>query len=352
MENMAIDYNEQMLNYYPEVIKSIREFQELVATQSLQVEEMHEELTKILQNNYFEDVEIVRGKNLLDLKSLQPRVYSYDKKFVILNGGVRVTPTGSGYQYLYLRWLPISQLDGQTLTLSVTMNYGAQSIMVRYCDALCEIQRDVAWINRSNRSVSFTIDSSSEEAANCEYVYFVFCSYFNEYEYADFTNIQIELGLSATEYEPYWEHSEQEPNIERWERVLGITPLPQGEDAFETWLTDRQDTVLARLYSSPKLNTKSISDIVEIFTGGTANSYFSPETSTITVIITPPKNNKQYKFENVEQELRKKIPAHLTFRVDRNYYTWLETNATYKTWGDLRNVGTWEDILTSIPNIT
>ena len=41
-----------MLNYYPEVIKAIREFQVLIGTQSLQVEELHEELTKILGNAY------------------------------------------------------------------------------------------------------------------------------------------------------------------------------------------------------------------------------------------------------------------------------------------------------------
>lgn len=187
-----INYNERMLNRYPEVIKAIREFQMLISTQSLQVEEMHEELTKILGNAY------------------------------------------------------ISTAD--------------------------------------------------------------------------------------------------ESRIALWEQFLGIVPLPQGDDTMETWLNDRKDTILARLYKAEKLNTKSIADIVTIFTGGTATSYFKD--GTIHVLILPPKDSKAYKFENVEQELRKKVPAHLMFQVDRNYYTWLQVNTNYTTWGAVKsNFANWEEVL-------
>lgn len=191
---MEIDYNEQMLNYYPEIIKAIREFQVLIKTQSLEVEEMHEQLTKILSNAYI---------------------------------------------------------------------------------------------------------STADEAM-----------------------------------------------IKQLESFLGITPLAQGDDTLETWLEDRKETILARLYNAEKLNTNYISEIVKIFTGGTANSYFKD--GVITVYISPPKDNKQYKFENVEQELVKKIPAHLKLIVDRNYYTWLQTKTNNSTWGDVKtNYTTWEDVLLS-----
>lgn len=132
--------------------------------------------------------------------------------------------------------------------------------------------------------------------------------------------------------------------ISKWEKYLGITPLPQGDDDLETWLADRRETILARLYKTPKFNSKSISDIVQIFTGGTASSYFKD--GIIHVLIYPPKDNKQYKFENVEQELRNKIPAHLMFQVDRNYYTWLQTHDNYPTWGDVNNnFSSWEEVL-------
>jgi hypothetical protein len=198
MMDLKIDYNEQMLNYYPEVIKSIREFQVLINTQSLQVEEMHEELTKILGNAYL-------------------------------------------------------------------------------------------------------IDSD-------------------------------------------------ETRLKQWEDFLGITPSPQGDDNLETWLADRREVILARLYHTPKLNTKSIAEIVKIFTGGTSVSYFKD--GTIHVLISPPKDNKAYKFENVEQELRKKVPAHLMFQVDRNYYNWLQIRSNHSTWGDVKSDFTnWNEVLFAIPVI-
>lgn len=190
--DLTINYNEQMLNYYPEVIKAIREFQHLIETQSLQVEEMHQELAKILSNAYVSDA--------------------------------------------------------------------------------------------------------------------------------------------------------GEDRLSEWEKLLGITPLPQGDDDLDTWLSDRRETILARLYNAPKLNTQYISEIVSIFTGGSAESYF--ENGTIYVLISPPAGNKQYKFANVEQELRKKIPAHLAFEVGVNYFTWNEVQAKNPTWSDVLNNHTdWEDVL-------
>lgn len=196
---MDIDYNEQMLNYYPEIIKVLREFQALIKPQSLEIAEMHQELTKILCNAY------------------------------------------------------ISSADENTII--------------------------------------------------------------------------------------------------KWENMLKITPLDQGEDDIETWLNDRRETIIARLYSVENLNEQSISNIVKIFTGGSAISYF--KNGTIYIMISPPENNKQYKFENVEQELRYRIPAHLSINVERNYYSWLQTKSNYSTWGDVKNAfDTWEDVLlkTSINN--
>lgn len=189
---MEFNYNEQMLNYYPEVIKAIREFQKMIEVESLQVEEMHEALTNILGNAY------------------------------------------------------VSTAD--------------------------------------------------------------------------------------------------ETRISQWEKYLGIVPLPQGNDSLELWLEDRKETILARLYNTPKLNSKSIAEVVSIFTGGTAISYFKD--GIIHVLIRPPKTNKQYKFENVEQELNKMIPAHLMLHVERDYYDWLELKTTCNTWGDVNTAfANWEEVL-------
>lgn len=189
---MEFNYNEQMLNYYPEVIKAIREFQKMIETESLQVEEMHKALTKALENAY------------------------------------------------------VSTAD--------------------------------------------------------------------------------------------------EVKISQWERYLGIVPLPQGNDSLELWLADRKETILARLYSTKKLNSRSIAEVVSIFTGGTAVSYFKD--GIIHVLIRPPKANKQYKFDNVEQELNKMTPAHLMLNVKRDYYDWLSVKSRYATWGDVNDAcDNWEEVL-------
>lgn len=136
--------------------------------------------------------------------------------------------------------------------------------------------------------------------------------------------------------------SMSEERIKQWENMLGIQPLENSS------VEDRRDTVIARIRGQGKLNTELINVIVKTFTGGTANSWV--EDSTLYVEITPPPSNKQYQFANVEQELSKKIPAHLGFKVERNYYTWEEIEKKYSTWGDIEsNFGKWEDVLLFVP---
>lgn len=132
--------------------------------------------------------------------------------------------------------------------------------------------------------------------------------------------------------------------ITEWENWLEITPLEQGEDSLETWLQDRRETILARLYQPQKLNSETISNLVKIFTGGVAMSYFKD--GIVYVFIELPADYKGYKLENVEQELRNKIPAHLGLQVKRSYHTWSYVQSTFSTWGDVKdNFSTWEDIL-------
>lgn len=133
-----------------------------------------------------------------------------------------------------------------------------------------------------------------------------------------------------------------EDRVKQWEQILGITPRA------ESSLGNRRDTIIARIRGQGKLNTKLINSIVNAFTGGTAVSWV--EDSTLYVEITPPPNNKQYQFLDVEQELRKKVPAHLNFQVSRNYYEWRDISTTYSTWGDLNdNFDTWEEVYLFTP---
>lgn len=128
-----------------------------------------------------------------------------------------------------------------------------------------------------------------------------------------------------------------EDRIKQWEILLGITPLANST------LDDRRATIIARIRGQGKLNTALINSIVNAFTGGTANSWIAD--SCLYVEITPPRGNKSFLFPNVEQELWKKVPAHLNLKVSRNYYTWGEVNNNHDTWDEVKNTyATWEDV--------
>ena len=127
-----------------------------------------------------------------------------------------------------------------------------------------------------------------------------------------------------------------ESRVAEWEKLLGI--VKGTEDTLE----DRRETIVARIRGQGKLNTTLINSIVNAFTGGVANSYI--ENSVLHVKITPPPENKQYKFANVVQELSKKVPAHLGLSVTRNYANWKEVYENYASWNAVSQLDTWENL--------
>lgn len=133
-----------------------------------------------------------------------------------------------------------------------------------------------------------------------------------------------------------------EERVRQWENILGITPIADSS------LSDRRETIIARIRGQGKLNTALINSIVKTFTGGTANSWVKD--SVLYVEITPPPNNKHFQFANVEQELKNKIPAHLGFSISRNYFTWGDIDETFETWNAMVEVlPTWEDVYLFVP---
>lgn len=133
-----------------------------------------------------------------------------------------------------------------------------------------------------------------------------------------------------------------EERIEQWEKILKIQPIENST------IEDRRDTILARVRGQGKLNTTLINSIVNTFTGGTAISYIVD--SVLYVEITPPPDNKQYQFTNVEQELALKVPSHLGLSVARNYYTWNDIIAYAPTWQRVYDsFETWEDVYLYVP---
>lgn len=133
-----------------------------------------------------------------------------------------------------------------------------------------------------------------------------------------------------------------ETRLTQWESALRITPV-EGSS-----LEDRRMTLIARFRGQSKLNTETISSIVNAFTGGSARSWL--DNGVLYVEITPPPGNRQYQFENVKQELVNKLPAHLSLDVKRNYYTWEELASGNRTWQTIADTfDTWEDVLLYLP---
>ena len=127
-----------------------------------------------------------------------------------------------------------------------------------------------------------------------------------------------------------------EERIASWEKALGIFSDPS--DTLE----DRRNVVIARIRGQGKLNTALINSIVSAFTGGTADSYV--ENSTLYVKITPPRGNKQFKFDSVVRELKHKVPAHLGLSVTRNYSNWGDVERCFADWSGVSRFNTWEDV--------
>lgn len=139
-----------------------------------------------------------------------------------------------------------------------------------------------------------------------------------------------------------WMLTMDETRVKQWERLLGIVPLP------DSTIEDRRETIAARVYGGYKLNTESIRAIVNIFTQSGCRSYFRD--STIYVIIYPPSGDKTYKFENIENELWRRVPAHLNLNVSRSYSTWGDVNNHHASWNTLYNeYNNWEDIYFWLP---
>lgn len=133
-----------------------------------------------------------------------------------------------------------------------------------------------------------------------------------------------------------------EGRITEWEKVLGIKPIAGSS------VDDRRETIVARIRGQGKLNTALINSIVKTFTGGTANSWVAD--STLYVEITPPPKNKQFQFDNVKQEIAKKIPAHLNFQISRNYFSWGDIKDNHTNWQEVKDeLATWEDVYLFIP---
>ena len=137
-------------------------------------------------------------------------------------------------------------------------------------------------------------------------------------------------------YDDAYLHSMGEERVSEWEKQLGIKVL--STDTLE----QRRDDVIAKFAGSSKLNTATIQNIVKTYTNGEAVSKF--ENGVLTVEIKPPAHNKDFKFSAVENELRKRIPAHIGLNVIRDYATWGDITTNFKSWNTVASMDDWSHL--------
>lgn len=121
--------------------------------------------------------------------------------------------------------------------------------------------------------------------------------------------------------------------LRQWETALGIIP------ADGSTIDERRKVVMARLQTGYKLNTTTINNIVRTLTGGSANSHI--HNSCLYVEIITSSEDRTIVYPAVENELKRRIPAHLDLNVRRKY----------ASWGDIKNnLGSWQDVYNSFGN--
>lgn len=127
-----------------------------------------------------------------------------------------------------------------------------------------------------------------------------------------------------------------ESRIAEWEEVF---ELPYKADYS---IEDRRDRIIAEFRGNDKLNTAAIESIVSTFTKGSTTSFIKD--GVLYVQILPPGENKQYRFENVESALKKRVPAHLGLVVTRHYSTWGEVKDNFTSWETVASMENWDEL--------
>lgn len=151
-----------------------------------------------------EEVWIQKSKNLFNKNDIRLNLSSINAN--VIDTGVRLTSTiTQGSQNVSYVLGTIKELVGKTLTLSCNMTHSASgTTMARFCylDGNASYIADIGSITKSG-SLTKTIENNSNA------VYVGLLLYQNKDasttvgSYAEYTNVQVELGETATSYEPY-----------------------------------------------------------------------------------------------------------------------------------------------------
>lgn len=129
-----------------------------------------------------------------------------------------------------------------------------------------------------------------------------------------------------------------EDRIAQWENKLSIIP------SDDSTLDDRREVVIARIIGNGKVNTALIKSIVKTFSGGDCNVWIAD--SVLYIRLLPSETNKDFILDNLRNEIKIKLPAHLGVDIDRAFRCWWEVDEDDPSWKNVNlYFGTWEDVL-------
>lgn len=173
--------------------------------------------TLVLGNEGYDDDVIYKAKNLFNKNS--EVVYSNGTTIAPIENGLRATSTIAGSYLSSSISVPIDKVLNKTVTLSATTTPSASNngmAILYWLNSNYEPTTNIIPINSTSNSYTYQIDSIPEGA---EYLGVLFYSNYtsetiNVGDYVDYTNIQLEIGETATSYENFISYEETEWRIE------------------------------------------------------------------------------------------------------------------------------------------
>lgn len=158
------------------------------------------------------------GKNIFDNQNLVSILSNQGKAEPIDTGVRSIVKNPSTWAYDLLKVAPIEVLVDKTITLKYTATAsGANTprVCIGYCNEDGNVRTQKVISQEYNDSLRMTVESDA--LADCKYVcmwlYSNHTGTSKAGDYIDYTNLQLEIGGRATDYEPYTVVSPQLINL-------------------------------------------------------------------------------------------------------------------------------------------
>lgn len=220
------------------------------------------------------------GKNLFDCANSRIIYNNGNASYERLTNGLKIISSGSQYNILYFLVDTVENLKGKTLTLSSDISFSKDNQLTSfglYCTDTNGGNRITLVTNNVASEGKYQVTGQVEEGENRYYVCIGLrpniASNFASGDYTIYNNLQVEIGETATEYEPYKSNTTliqlNEPLRSLPNGVKDIAYIKNGIlyvdrkvgtvvlNGSETWYMDKELTNTVRFYTSEILTNKA-----------------------------------------------------------------------------------------------